>query len=100
MNEGNKQRVSFIDPKGLRNLYGGLENPKVQLFKLLKTEIEPKLNDPDMVLDSFIISNTPFKEVSCWAHHQDKTEFTRNHILFQTEKNYIDELFGMMRDGD
>ena len=54
----------------------------------------------DIVLDSFIISNTPFKEVSHWAHHQDKTEFTRNHILFQAEKNYIDELFGMMRDGD
>ncbi|MCI7010602.1 MAG: hypothetical protein MR905_03290, partial [Prevotella sp.] len=99
VNEGKRQRVSFIDPKGLRNIRG-FEDPKIQLYHLLKGEIEPKLNDPDIVLDSFIVSNTHFEEVSFWAIHHDKTEFTRNHILFQAEKNYIDELFGMMRDGD
>ena len=64
------------------------------------TKFGKNILQKDIVLDSFIISNTPFEEVSYWAHHQDKTEFTRNHILFQTEKNYVDELFGMMRDGD
>ena len=64
------------------------------------TKFGKNILQKDIVLDSFIISNTPFEEVSFWAIHHDKTEFTRNHILFQAEKNYVDELFGMMRDGD
>lgn len=95
VNDGKKQRVSFIDPKGLRNLSGGLGNPKVQLYKLLKTEIEPKLNDPDIVLNSFILSNTPYEEVSFWSHC-DKSVFSQNHIIFQMDEEYIAQLFGMI----
>ncbi|MCI7015511.1 MAG: DEAD/DEAH box helicase family protein [Prevotella sp.] len=95
VNEGKRQRVSFIDPKGLRNIRG-FEDPKIQLYNLLKSEIEPKLNDPDIILDSFIVSNTPYKEISFWNPCEDKSVFKKNHIVFQMDNEYIGELFGMI----
>ncbi len=95
VNDGEKQRVSFIDPKGIRNLHG-FDDPKIQLYKLLKKEIEPKLGDPNIVLDSFIISNTPYKEVSFWNHIDDKSVFKNNHIIFQMDDDYIEQLFDMI----
>ena len=65
VNDGKKQRVTFIDPKGLRNLRG-FDDPKIQLFNLLRTEIQPKLNDPDIILDSYILSVTNFNDYGFW----------------------------------
>ena len=98
VNEGKRQRVSFIDPKGLRNIRG-FEDPKIQLYNLLKSEIEPKLNDPDIVLDSFIVSNTPYEEISFWNPCEDKAVFKKNHIVFQMDKEYISELFNIVVSG-
>lgn len=98
VNEGKRQRVSFIDPKGLRNIRG-FGDPKIQLYNLLKSEIEPKLNDPDIILDSFIISNTPYEEISFWNPCEDKAVFKKNHIVFQMDKEYISELFNIVVSG-
>ena len=98
VNEGKRQRVTFIDPKGLRNIRG-FGDPKIQLYNLLKSEIEPKLNDPDIVLDSFIISNTPYEEISFWNPCEDKAVFKKNHIVFQMDKEYISELFNIVVSG-
>lgn len=98
VNEGMRQRVTFIDPKGLRNIRG-FGDPKIQLYNLLKSEIEPKLNDPDIVLDSFIISNTPYEEISFWNPCEDKAVFKKNHIVFQMDKEYISELFNIVVSG-
>ena len=95
VNEGKRQHVSFIDPKGLRNIRG-LGDPKIQLYNLLKSEIEPKLNDPDIILDSFIVSNTPYEEISFWNPCEDKSIFKKNHIVFQMDNEYIGELFKMI----
>lgn len=88
VNEGEKQHVTVIDPKGIRNLRG-LEDPKIQLFNLLKTAVQPSLNDPDIILDSFIISNTNYSQVKFWG---SKDDFKNAHVLFQ-EGNYIEALF-------
>lgn len=91
VNDGQKQHVTFLDPKGIRNLKG-LDDPKIQLYNTLKTEVEPTLNDADIILDSYILSNTPYKEVSFWTG--DKREiFDENHVLFSMEATYIDVLF-------
>ena len=95
VNDGEKQRVSFIDPKGIRNLRG-FDDPKIQLYKLLKTEIEPRLGDPNIFLDSFIISNTPYEDVSFWNPAEDKSICKKNHIVFQMDEDYIGELLGMI----
>jgi hypothetical protein len=89
VNEGQKQRVVFIDPKGIRNLQG-LDHPKIQLFKTLKEEVEPTLNDPDISLDSYIISNTPYREIHLWG---DRPKFLENHVLFDYDEEYVKTLF-------
>jgi hypothetical protein len=90
VNEGQKQRVVFVDPKGIRNLQG-LDHPKIQLFKTLKEEVEPTLNDPDIMLDSYIISNTPYRDVSLWG---ERPMFLENHVLFDYDEEYVKMLFG------
>jgi hypothetical protein len=90
VNEGKKQHVTFIDPKGIRNLKG-LEDPKIQLYNQLKTEVKPSLNDDDIILDSYIISNTKYNEVEFWG--KSKEDFDKNHVIFQSDKSYIDSLF-------
>jgi len=82
---GEMQYVSFIDPKGLRQIQG-LTDPKIQLHKTLKASIQPKLNDPDIELDSFIISNTPYNQLSHWKGQESMEDFNSNHVLFQKEQ--------------
>lgn len=89
VNDGVKQHVTFIDPKGIRNLHG-LNDPKIQLFRQLQEEVQPSLGDPDIVLDSYIISNTDYKEVSFWG---SRPEFTDSHVVFQNDDNYLDIMF-------
>ena len=89
VNEGERQHVTFIDPKGIRNLKG-IKDPKIQLYNLLKTEVEPSLGDVNITLDSYIISNTAYDEVRIWGDYPD---FKENHVIFQIEDTYMDELF-------
>ena len=53
---GGQQQVIFVDPKGIRNL--GSSDPKIQFYETIK-EIEQRLGDPTVRLQSFIVSNTP-----------------------------------------
>lgn len=79
--EDERQRVTFVDPKGLRNV--GLQDPKVSFYETIK-EIEKRLGQPDIVLESYIVSNTPSHEmVKQWGI--SKQEMQRKHILFQEE---------------
>lgn len=94
VNDGERQHVTFIDPKGIRNLHR-MEDPQNQLYKLLKTEVEPQLGDANITLDSYIISNTPYKDVSFWGNQRD---FKKNHVIFQADDKYVSELFGMFNN--
>jgi hypothetical protein len=76
-----RQYISFVDPKGIRNL--GLTDPKIQFFETVK-EIETRLGDPSVTLNSFIISNTPSHIMKLqWAI--EKSDMDARHILFQDE---------------
>lgn len=90
--EGDRQFVTFIDPKGIRQL-SGLNDPKIQFSKTIK-ELEEKLGDPTVVLNSFIVATTPFKSVGWWAG-DEKQEFEKRNVLFQVEDKsvYIKQLF-------
>ena len=87
---GDKQYISFVDPKGIRQLRS-FEDPKIQLAKVIRSEIEPRLNDSDVVLNSFIVSNTPITAVSHWdglSHKavlddRDYKTFNEHHVFFQ-----------------
>ncbi len=78
---GARQRIAFVDPKGIRNLPP--EDPKIAFHETVK-EIEHRLGDPNVALDSFIVSNTP-SAVMRRRWRIDKAEMVRRHILFQDE---------------
>ncbi|MEW6564776.1 MAG: DEAD/DEAH box helicase, partial [Spirochaetota bacterium] len=86
-----KQYVTFIDPKGLRNI--GFQDPKIQFYQTIK-DIEQRLGNPQVILNSFIISNTPSHEIErLWGI--DKADILAKHIVFQEEdkKTYIRQIF-------
>lgn len=78
---GDKQHVIFVDPKGIRNI--GKDDLKIQFYEEIK-KIEQRLGDPKVVLDSFIVSNTPSHTMRMlWG--MDKNAMNARHILFQEE---------------
>lgn len=86
------QRVTFVDPKGIRNV--GLQDPKIGFFTTVK-EIEQRLGDSSVVLESYIVSNTSSHIMQQqWGISKD--EMLRRHIVFQDEYRniYIKTLLG------
>ena len=94
----NKQYVSFVDPKGLRNLEGP-DDPKIRFCRTIK-ELENRLADANVILNSFIISNTPSQGVSWWSSNA-KSELEKRHVLFQDEDKatYIEKMLKMVIGG-
>jgi hypothetical protein len=81
---GGRQHVVFVDPKGIRNL--GPSDPKIRFYETIK-EIEQRLGDPSVSLDSFIVSNTPSFEMKLlW--NVDKPTMAGWHVLFQEEDKH------------
>ena len=90
---GDQQQVIFVDPKGIRNL--GPNDPKIQFYKTIK-EIEQRLGDPLVRLQSFIVSNTPSTTMRMlWR--MEKSEMQKRHVLFQEEDK--DSYVGTMLHG-
>ena len=98
---GQKQYISFVDPKGITHL-SSFGDPKIQLYKTIRTDIEPRLNDPNVILNSFIISNSPLSRVSHWTglNHtavpgaKEYKMFNDQHVYFQSEQKetYIGQM--------
>lgn len=83
-----KQYVNFIDPKGLRQI-NGFENLKIKFHKTIK-EIEEKINDKNIILNSFIITPTRHEEIKHWQDGQTITNFAQHNVYFQKDdKDYI-----------
>ncbi len=76
-----QQRVTFVDPKGIRSV--GVEDPKIGFYQTVK-EIEKRLADAAVVLESFIVSNTPSHVMEKqWGI--TKEDMLKRHIVFQDE---------------
>jgi hypothetical protein len=90
--EGGKQYVTFIEPHGL--MHEGPGSPKVLFHQTVKG-VEQRLNDPKVVLDSFILSWTRHGQLD-WGLTRDQLK--AKHVLFMTEDRatYIGEMFGML----
>lgn len=87
--QGAHQGIAFVDPKGLLSV--GPEDPKIQFHVTVK-EIEARLADPSVRLESYIISTTPLALVrNRWA--QTAEWLRAHHILFpQDDANYVGSL--------
>ena len=80
-----KQWLTFVDPKGLRNL--NLNDPKLGLYREVKT-LESTLNqqvragEPRLVLNAFILSSTSFSDLLNVGDPIKKQELEDRHVLF------------------
>ena len=90
---GGKQYIAFIDPHGL--LHEGPGSNKVLFHRRIKG-IEKRLNDPDVILDSFILSWTRYPQLQ-WGSSQ--AELEKEHVLFMTDDRdrYLTKLFSQMQ---
>lgn len=92
---GEKQYISFIDPKGVHNIRNILQHPKVELHQTIKTEIQNQLDEPNIFLNSFIISNSSFNDIRYRGAVDETIEMFHNaNVYFQMEdKNtYIEKV--------
>ena len=87
-----KQYVSFVEPHGLGRETPGSE--KVQFYKRIKY-IECRLGDPNVILNSFILSWTRFENLPRSWDGKNKTEIENMHVLFMHGgwESYIGKLF-------
>jgi len=104
LKDSKKQRIIFIDPKGISRLH--LDHKKLTLHKYLKEEIQPIIDKQGVELDAYIISVTPF-ESFCKAasiHKSQEQLAIKNHLLFMKEtqtrynEKYMDTLFSQSSD--
>jgi superfamily II DNA or RNA helicase len=88
--EGGTQYVTFLDPHGL--LHGsGLGDEKILFHRRIK-DIERRMNQPDIVLNSFVLSWSEFPQLK-WGKNQEELE--KMHVLFMKndKQNYLKKLF-------
>ncbi len=96
-----KQWLTFVDPKGLRNL--DLSHPKLGLYKEVKTlertlASQAKAGEPPLILNSFIISPTNFTDLLNLGDSAEKSELENRHVLFMEEggSSYLSKLFAKL----
>ena len=90
--KGDIQYLTFIDPKGIRNSKG-LTDPKIQFYKYLLETVQPQVIEENLILNSFIISNTKWLEVN-WKESYSISDFNENHVYFQEDQkgDYIQKM--------
>jgi hypothetical protein len=92
--ESGKQWLSFVDPKGIRQL--SLSDPKLQLYKEVKV-LQEKLGDKNLILNAFIASYSAFDtliNVSC-----TQKDLEDRHVLFMNtdgSNKYLEKMFAKM----
>ena len=94
---GSRQYVTFVDPHGMAH-EDGLTSPKVQLHRSIKA-IESALAGgvPDVVLNSFIVSVTPARDLVFQASQR---EFESNNVFFQQDADYVAKILRKVLHGD
>ncbi len=87
-----KQYVTFIEPHGL--MHEGPASEKILFYKRIK-DVEQRLGDESVILNSFILSWTKHPQLQ-WGKTLD--DFEHMHVLFMTDdrNRYIDKLFSRL----
>ena len=93
-----KQWLSFVDPKGLRNL--DLSHPKLGLYREVKTletklATQAKAGEPQLILNAFILSPTKFTDLLNVGDPKKKGELEERNVLFMDEggMKYLPKMF-------
>ena len=95
-----EQRIVFIEPHGMLHQKAYVHDEKAQLHERLPDlarKIADRSGNPNVRLDSFIISATRYEDL--WKHYDNgkwtREDFAAKHILFQesdSEYNYIEQI--------
>lgn len=90
--DGDKQYITFIDPKGLVNL-NTKDDPKINFSSKIK-KIEEDIGDENTILNSFIVSVTEFQVID-WIQGGNKQDLENRNVLFQKDDKdiYIRTMF-------
>lgn len=96
--ETGKQWLSFVDPKGIRQL--DLHDPKLGLYKEVK-EIEKKLSkagEAPLILNAFIVSHTKFSDLLNVRGIVDQQGLEERHVVFMEDgrDTYLTKMFSRM----
>lgn len=83
---GNVQYVNFIEPHGL--VHEGPSSEKINFHTRIKS-IETRLDDESTILNSFILSWTPYERLK-WGLTRPQLE-NRN-VLFMRDEDYLDKM--------
>jgi len=90
---GKRQAIVFIDPKGLEHTKG-LDDEKIQLKDEIK-QLEQELGRGNVILESFILSRTPYEKlIEGRTTPPGKDEYLNHHVLFLDDKDWPEGLFG------
>ena len=87
--KGNKQYISFIDPKGIARM--SAESEKIKFYEEIK-QLEKKLNKNNMILNSFIVTPTKFIQIKDSFGVNSKRELNKMNVLF-LEDDFVGEMF-------
>ena len=101
LNSENKISININQTYKIGELIKGDDYEFKILLRKGKTikDIQNRLGDPDIVLESFIISNTYQGEIDWWSKGlSNEKEFENHHVLFQKEDKarYIEHLFRLI----
>ena len=96
-----KQWLTFVDPKGLRNL--DLSHPKLGLYKEVKTlektlAAQAKAGEAPLVLNAFVLSPTNFTDLLNVGDTTKKADLESRHVLFMSDGGnaYLKKLFQLL----
>ncbi|WP_250528637.1 DEAD/DEAH box helicase family protein [Caballeronia sp. ATUFL_F1_KS4A] len=96
-----KQWLTFVDPKGLRNL--DLSHPKLGLYKEVKaleatlaSQVKP--DEPPLILNAFVLSPTKFSDLLNVGDSTKKADLEGRHVLFMDDggESYLKKLFAVL----
>lgn len=97
-----QQWLTFVDPKGLRNL--DLSNPKLGLYKEVKTleailAAHAKPSDAPLTLNAFVLSPTKFADLLNVGDPSKQNDLEDRHVLFMEEGGtcYLNKMFARLR---
>jgi hypothetical protein len=84
--DGAKQHIAFIEPHGL--IHEGPASPKVQFYKTIK-DIETRLADKTVALNSFIVSPTRMGDLQKWGIKTLREFRAINVMLMNDDTEYV-----------
>lgn len=90
---GEKQKIVFIDPKGIREV-GGMSDPKIQFSNSIK-DIEKELANEKIALNSFILTPT-YHDNTWWGNDYTEDQFLENNVIFMKDY-YFQKIFSKLQ---